>query len=331
MVFGNCKYTHFFAHCKCLAAFCCVLALGAQPAAGQRLSGTFLTYIDQYKQLAVQHAQQYGVPASITLAQGLLESGAGTSTLARKGNNHFGIKCHSSWKGDRITVGDGSGSICYRQYDKAEDSFLDHARFLQGKRYSSLYKLKGTDYKGWARGLQRAGYAEDPAYAVQLIRLIEQYRLFQYDTGQPIVAHREHLSGGDAIGHEPDEKEQRALLKKVEFLHSVHRKWGLHYVIAMHGDTWESIALEFNLKPDKLRAYNDTDPDLNPVPAVGERVWVEQKAARAPEGFETYEVRPGDTPQSIAQEFGIRLGNLERMNLLKAGAVLSPGQRLRLR
>lgn len=296
----------------------------------QRLSAQFLAYIDQYKDIAIKQAQEYGVPASITLAQGLLESGAGQSNLARNGHNHFGIKCHRDWKGERIMEGDSSNSICYRQYGKAEDSFTDHARFLQGKRYAKLYDLEITDYRGWAQGLRDCGYAEDRAYPTLLIGLIEKYQLFQYDSGQPIVAKRVKLKPDDSIGHDTDEKGGRKMLKKVEFLHHLHRKWGLHYVIAMRGDTYESIALEFNLKPVQVRDFNDID-DLGATPAIGDKVWVEKKAKQAPEGFDIYHARQGDTPWSIAQDFGVRLGSILKQNHLKSEDPLAPGEPIKLR
>lgn len=313
--------------------FCAILAaIGTTVAPAQHLSATFLSYIDQYKEVAVKEAQEYGVPASITLAQGLLESGAGRSYLARVGHNHFGIKCHSSWKGEKIAVGDESGTTCYRQYKNAEESFLDHARFLQQPRYKHLYDLKITDYKGWARGLQNCGYAENQAYARSLILLIERYRLYQYDIDQPVLAHRQKLKPDPSIGHdlEDEEKARKDLLKKVEFLHPLHRKWNLHYIIAIKGDTYETIALEFNLKPEKLRDFNDID-DESLAPAIGEKVWVEPKAKETPEHFDYYTVHKDETMWEISQEFGVRLKNLLKINNLKRGQEPNTGDMIRLR
>ena len=132
--------------------------------------------------MAVEQMKQYRIPASITLAQGLLESGAGRSELARKSNNHFGIKCHSDWRGGRVYHDDDLRGECFRKYKNAEQSYEDHAKFLTERpRYASLFKLKVTDYKGWAKGLQRCGYATDRAYANRLIKLIEDYDLYRYD------------------------------------------------------------------------------------------------------------------------------------------------------
>ena len=142
-------------------------------AAGQSLSADYLAYIEQYRETAVRQQQEYGIPASITLAQGLLESGAGQSRLATEGNNHFGIKCHNTWKGDGIYMDDDEKGECFRKYGNAAESFEDHARFLKRKRYEPLFSLDVTDYKGWANGLKKCGYATDPRYASKLISIIE--------------------------------------------------------------------------------------------------------------------------------------------------------------
>ena len=142
-----------------------------------------LTYIEQYSALAVMEMQRTGVPASITLAQGLLESGAGQSPLATKAHNHFGMKCHSDWKGEKFFYDDETPDECFRVYPTVEDSFRAHSDFLRGReRYKALFDLDPTDYKGWARGLRRAGYATDPGYATKLINLIEDFQLYRYDT-----------------------------------------------------------------------------------------------------------------------------------------------------
>ena len=139
-------------------------------------------YINDYKDLAIEHMNIYGIPASIKLAQGILESGSGKSELAVNSNNHFGIKCHSNWEGERTYYDDDEKNECFRKYKLVKDSYIDHSLFLSNKgRYSSLFNLKITDYKGWAKGLKKAGYATDPEYANNLIRLIEKYYLFDFD------------------------------------------------------------------------------------------------------------------------------------------------------
>jgi len=147
-----------------------------------------IDYLNKYSPLAVSEMQRTGIPASITLAQGMLESGYGRSTLATKGNNHFGIKCHSSWTGAKIYHDDNKKGECFRAYRSVEDSYKDHSEFLvNGSRYSDLFKLSSTDYKGWAHGLKKAGYATDPNYAHLLIRKIEEYGLQDFDTGKRVA------------------------------------------------------------------------------------------------------------------------------------------------
>ena len=173
------KYKQNFSNDKQKWSTCLIFLLFvAIVAPSQALNARFLAYIDRYKVIALEHQRDYGVPAAITLAQGLLESNAGQSYLARRGNNHFGIKCYS-WKGPVVEFDDTLQHNCYRNYGCAEDSFLDHAKFLKGKRYSALYELDVNDYQGWAQGLRDCGYAEDPAYPQKLIAIIEQYDLHQ--------------------------------------------------------------------------------------------------------------------------------------------------------
>ena len=148
----------------------------------QAKSQDVLNYIERYKDIAMREMQEYKIPASITLAQGLLESGNGKSELSRKSNNHFGIKCHKDWTGKRTYHDDDEKGECFRVYDDPEQSYRDHSVFLSnGQRYAFLFDLKITDYKGWAKGLKQAGYATLPVYANVLIRLIEEYNLTQYD------------------------------------------------------------------------------------------------------------------------------------------------------
>ena len=160
------------------------LFLSINASAQIRWNQTYQQYIDQYKDIAIEQMLQYHIPASITLAQGLFESGAGKSELALKGNNHFGIKCNG-WTGRKTYHDDDERNECFRAYDSPYESFVDHSKFLAGsKRYSSLFNLKTTDYKGWARGLKAAGYATNPQYANKLIDIIQLYKLYQYDTAK---------------------------------------------------------------------------------------------------------------------------------------------------
>ena len=288
------------------------LILALAPLSAQRKNKIYLDYIEQYKSIAIKHQKQYGIPASITLAQGLLESGAGRSELARKSNNHFGIKCHSDWKGKRVYHDDDRKDDCFRKYDSPEESFDDHAKFLKRPRYASLFELKVTDYRGWAKGLKQCGYATDRSYANKLIQTIELYELYQYDRPKfkPI-------------------RVQDLPPVEVENPHPVYRSWGLLYIEARNGDTFESIAQEFGFSAKKLAGYNEVPRDY-PL-ENGDIVYLEKKKKKAEKGYDYTVVRSGDSMHSIAQRYGIRLKNLYKMNRLPDDYIPSVGDRLKLR
>ena len=184
------------------------------------------TYIENYKQIAMDEMQQYGIPASITLAQGILESGAGRGDLTRRANNHFGIKCHRGWTGERVYHDDDELQECFRKYKDPRTSFRDHSLFLtERSRYRNLFSLRQNDYKGWARGLKKAGYATDPRYPNKLIALIEKYDLDQYD--------RQVLKGKPK-GDRP----------------------AVATYTVVKGDTLYSISRRFNISVNDLKKYN---------------------------------------------------------------------------
>ena len=289
-----------------------LLVLTLEPLSAQRKNKAYLDYIDQYKSIAIKHQKLYGIPASITLAQGLLESGAGRSELARKSNNHFGIKCHSDWKGKRVYHDDDRKDDCFRKYDSPEDSYEDHAKFLKRARYASLFELKVTDYRGWAKGLKACGYATDRSYANKLIQTIELYELYEYDRPKfkPIRA-------------------QDLPPVVVENPHAVYRSWGLLYVEASDGDTYQTIADDFGFSPKELARYNDSKADV--TLAAGDIVYLEKKNKKAAEGYDLHIVREGETLHFISQQYGIELKHLAKRNKMRRDAPLSPGQRLKLR
>ena len=251
-----------------------LLVLTLEPLSAQRKNKAYLDYIEQYKSIAIKHQKLYGIPASITLAQGLLESGAGRSELARKSNNHFGIKCHSDWKGKRVYHDDDRKDDCFRKYDSPEDSYEDHAKFLKRARYASLFELKVTDYRGWAKGLKACGYATDRSYANKLIQTIELYELYEYDRPKfkPIRA-------------------QDLPPVVVENPHAVYRSWGLLYVEARDGDTLESIAQEFGFSANAL-SQSTRYPRDYPLEA-GDIVYLEKKKKKAEKGYDYAVVRSG--------------------------------------
>ncbi|MBQ3609700.1 MAG: glucosaminidase domain-containing protein [Bacteroidaceae bacterium] len=251
-------------------------------------------YIKQYRDLAVDEMKKYHIPASITLAQGLLESGAGQSTLARKSNNHFGIKCGSDWQGKTVRHNDDARGECFRAYKHPKQSYEDHSKFLAGRpRYASLFKLKITDYKGWARGLKKAGYATDPRYAQRLIDIIELYDLDKYDK-----------KGG------------LKWMKENPNPHQPYIANGLLYIVVRAGDTWKSISKEFDISQKKLRKYNDLYKGYELQP--GDILYLEKKNRKAQKEHIVHVLRAGESMYLISQKYGIRLKNLYKLNKMDA-------------
>ena len=251
-------------------------------------------YIKKYRELAVEEMKKYHIPASITLAQGLLESGAGQSTLARKSNNHFGIKCGGDWTGKTVSHDDDARGECFRAYKHPKDSYEDHSKFLAGRpRYASLFKLKITDYKGWARGLKKAGYATNPRYADQLIGIIELYELHKYD-----------------------EKNYLKWIKKNPNPHQTYIANDLLYIVVRAGDSWKSISKEFDISQKKLRKYNDLYKGY--ALQVGDILYLEKKNRKADKEHIVHVLRAGESMYSISQKYGIRLKILYKMNNMDA-------------
>ncbi len=301
-----------------LCAFVALLILFL-PASAQRRNSRYNEYIKQYSSLAVDQMNRYKIPASITLAQGLLESGAGQSVLARKSNNHFGIKCHNTWRGRKVYHDDDARDECFRAYRKVEESYEDHSKFLtQGARYAFLFKLKITDYKGWARGLKKAGYATDPSYANRLITIIEDYDLYKYDT--------KGMSKREA-------RRWAKELKKKPWLanpHQVYLANGLAYVVARDGDTFRLLGGEFDISWKKLVDYNDLHKEY--TIEAGDIIYLKKKNKKAQKPYTVHIVRDGESMHSISQKYGIRLKNLYKMNRKDADEyVPEVGDRLRLR
>ena len=277
---------------------------------------TYQQYINQYKDIAIEQMQRYHIPASITLAQGLYESGAGRSELARKGNNHFGIKCNG-WSGRRIYHDDDELNECFRSYDNAYESYEDHSKFLTGsQRYCSLFQLKITDYKGWAKGLKAAGYATNPQYAQKLIDLIQLYKLYRFDSAKDydkFMAEHTKSSVDGASQH------------VIKFFNKNY------YVIVRRGDTFKSIADEIDISYRKLAKYNERYK--RDALEEGEIIWLKKKQTKAPKDYKgrLHYVRNGESMYSIAQKYGIRLKNLYKMNHLSPDYQIRVGDALRLR
>ena len=266
-----------------LAVFLCLVGV-----ASFAQNNDHIAYINLYKDIAIEQMNKYHIPASITLAQGLLESGAGKSELAQKSNNHFGIKCHS-WDGNRTYHDDDEIGECFRVYKSARDSYEDHSIFLAtSSRYAFLFKFAQTDYENWARGLKRAGYATSPTYADKLIEIIERYDLNRFDYTQI-------------------EKTSRNLGPHTPYIAN-----DIVYVIARQGDTMLSIAEEFGISKRQLLSFNDLPRKY--VPVKGDIIYLHRKHRKAQKPHTQHIVGDGESMYMISQKYGVRLNRLYRMN-----------------
>lgn len=292
--------------------FC--LAVSAQ----MKWNVRYQNYINQYKDLAISQMLKYDIPASITLAQGLLESGAGMSDLTLKGNNHFGIKCHD-WLGATTYHDDDEANECFRAYKDAYESYEDHSKFLARQpRYKRLFSLKRDDYKGWAYGLKSCGYATSSTYAQKLIGIIELYKLYNYDSYQHydrFMVERSEVKNGVDVSR----------------LHPIHIYNKNYYLNARAGDTFKSIAKEVGISYRKLAKYNERDKHDELVP--GEIIYLKKKQNKAEKIYKKrpHTVKPGESMYSIAQYYGIKLSKLYKMNHLLPDYAIRVGDRLRVR
>ena len=290
------------------------LFLVLQTALSQSMSWNqrYQDYFNLYKDIAIEQMQKYHIPASITLAQGVLESAAGRSELATRGNNHFGIKCNG-WTGRRSYHDDDGRGECFRAYDNAYQSYVDHSVFLStSQRYRRLFDLKRTDYKGWAKGLKACGYATSPTYATKLIEIIETYKLYQYDEGKEF------------------NRKENVLLQQGEVRH-IYTFNKNYYIRARRGDTFRRIAEDVDISYRKLAKYNERNK--NDVLEEGEIIWLHKKAKKAPKAFKNrpHRVEPGESMYIISQRYGIRLKYLYKMNNLPPDYVIKTGDLLRVR
>jgi len=316
------------------------------------VNSDYAAYIKKYKNLAIREMQLYKIPASITLAQGMIESGCGKSVLAVDTKNHFGIKCQQGWNGETYYYDDDLEKECFRKYDKVDDSYRDHSVFLTTRsRYAQLFTLPLTDYKAWAKGLKQAGYATNPDYPNILIKLIETNKLYLLDDTL-INIEEDAINGPDAdvskettakavISKETITKEGRILFRKnyrmplpshFSFIYTselgrkVYENNNVPFVFAKKGDTWSTIGKEFNLFDFQVYKQNDlleSDP-LTP----GQIVYLEAKKKRNSD--QTYKVLKGDSMYSISQEKCIKLARLLKYNKLKPGDEPEPGVELKL-
>ena len=257
-------------------------------------------YIEKYRESAIREMKRSGVPASITLSQGMLESGNGNSELAIKANNHFGIKCHSDWKGPSVKMDDDAKNECFRKYKSVYDSYLDHSCFLKNRsRYAFLFQLKITNYKGWAKGLKKAGYATNPKYPELLIRIIERHQLNQYDKGYKPTKVKE------------DRPLPKELVVKSGKKHSVMLTPNrVKYIKLKKGDTFYSLQREFDLRESMFRKYNDMTGGK--VLQEGQRLFIQPKRGKAKEP--STKSLYGETLWSISQKYAVKLKNIKKYN-----------------
>lgn len=269
-------------------------------------------YIEMYKDISMEEMRRSGIPASITLAQGIIESGDGNGRLATKANNHFGIKCHD-WNGPSIKHDDDARNECFRKYKSAEQSYKDHTDFLTSKqRYAELFELKPDDYKSWAKGLKRTGYATSPTYAKALIQVIEENELYKYDqivladAGKPL--HKKTFASDD---------------QKVGNSREVKYNNGVKYIVAKSSDTFESLSEELYMMSWQLPRYNEMPRDARFN--AGEIIYLQPKRNQAARAFKTHMVQEGETLHDIAQKYGVKEEKLRDRNNIPEDSDPKPG------
>ena len=296
------------------------------------------SYINAYKELAIREMKRTGVPASITLAQGMVESDYGRSRLAREANNHFGIKCHNDWVGPTIRHNDDRRNECFRKYRKPEDSFYDHSDFLKyGSRYRALFDIDPTDYKAWAHGLKRAGYATNPEYAQMLIRKIEENQLYYFDRDniaintisqqKPAVITTTEVQ--DSINIVVPSTMFKGNVAVPAVVPRVRENNRIQYVIVKDGDTREKLENDYQLLKWELTRYNEIKGELTLVP--GQILYLQPKRDKAEPGKDYHNCTEGETMYLISQKYGIKLKSLYEMNRMEEGTEPVPGQRIWLR
>lgn len=303
-------------------------------------------YIETYKDIAMREMREYKIPASITLAQGIIESGAGNSALAREAKNHFGIKCHKEWDGKTYTMDDDEKDECFRKYKKAEESFRDHSLFLTSRsRYADLFKLDIMDYEGWAKGLKAAGYATSPTYATALINRIKMNELYLYDQlAMGLITEKELEKKQEdndetpvsfeakelELAFSPEDRTAFELVDMTEDKRFIYENNHVRFVYAKEGETPESISKEFGVRKRKLCNYNLIERPDEMVFHQGDVIYLEelQKYNRKAKRYITV---GGETVRDIALRFAMRPYKIVRLNKVEENVVFKPGQVIKLR
>ncbi len=304
-----------------------------------------LDYISKYSRIAVEERRRAGIPASITLAQGMLESGNGLSELAVKGRNHFGIKCHD-WTGQKIYYDDDRKGECFRKYRTVEESYRDHSDFLRYRdRYKFLFDYNVTDYRSWAYGLKKAGYATDPSYPQKLIGLIEEYELDRFDkpgqrTGKTAAASVAGKPSEDTrevkVPATPTELETPEPLSDrsgktvhLSLTRQLFSQNGVPFVYSVEGETYADIARYYGLFLKEILRYNDLDEDCRLLP--GTVVYIQPKKSKAARQVEKYVAEGGENIRDIAQRYAVKMKSLMKKNAMEEPRDLLPGEMLSLR
>lgn len=310
-----------------------IFSLACVSLQAQQQNRTYLAYIEEWREVAVANQRDYGVPASIILAQGLLESAAGTSELAKNANNHFGIKCTSDWLGGNYYYDDDAKGECFRTYRDAGESYKDHSLFLQRPRYQTCFEIAVEDYSGWAYRLKQCGYATDPLYPKKLIKIIEDYRLDTIATPEALASASSAKATGKQQGvkkavvvsqtapikvinsdPDPEYEEPLSAYQEKQLLYLTHPKQrnnGRTYIVAREGDTYANVAFRMNVKERTLRKWNDAlGRDLH----TGDRIYLSRKRAYAPKEKTLLWVHPGESLWEICQREGVRMEKVQALN-----------------
>jgi len=284
-------------------------------------------YFEKYSPLAIHEMKRSGIPASITLAQGSLESNNGNSELATKGNNHFGIKCHKEWDGEKMYMDDDEKGECFRVYKKAEDSYDDHGDFLKTRqRYANLFTLNKYDYKAWAQGLKDAGYATNPQYPQLLIKLIEENKLYEYDNEGALAKEKKHRKVDlSKIAPPP------VLVDIDSFTISLPERKiktnnKIRFIVSKKGDTYESIAREFDLLTFQLCQFNDVSRDSSLKP--NQVVYIQHKKRNSEKKYIVHIAQKDETLQLISQTYGVKLRRILKLNGMKEVQPIDSGQQI---
>jgi hypothetical protein len=286
-------------------------------------------YINTYRDVAVKEMMQFGIPASITLAQGIYESNAGRSKLSSEANNHFGIKCHEDWNGKTFIQDDENKDECFRKYTNPEESFRDHSYFLsQRDRYKPLFTLDITDYKSWANGLKSCGYATNPQYADHLIKTIEDYQLYQFDVADfSLVSNDSIAPVRDTVVRKKVPVAKYDLFAEGPGKRNVYLNNGLQFIFCSKNDNIKKIAKAFHVSERKIRKFNDMKND-SPL-TTGQMVYLEPKKRKG--AIAKHYVKSGETLYTISQSYGIELTQLYKLNKIKPGHTVKKGQKILLR